>query len=549
MTATMKVGGKTLYTMLVSAANTLENNKNQINDLNVFPVPDGDTGTNMSLTLSAVRDPKIADSSVSDCASKAADAVLRSARGNSGAILALFFRGFSKSVRGLDTADTEAISKAFEKGKDEAYKAVMNPTEGTILTVIRKCAEEAGKISRKCAKDVSAFFSQMLKTAEKTLAKTPEMLPVLKEAHVVDAGGCGFVMMLRGMLSALKGKPVESSVNTADVPASAKADFAEFDTAAIKFGYCTECIIEKNDAFRGEGTCSALNELIQGIGDSAVFVDADDIIKLHIHTNNPGLVLEEAVRYGALATVKIENMRKQHSALAEIDESSIAENAVAAPTKKYGFVAVCMGDGIRDTFRDFAVDSIVYGGQTMNPSMQDILDAINKTPAEVVFVLPNNKNIDMVASEAAAVATEKEVIVIHTRSVPEGIAALLAFDEDADSAANAGAMSEALTRVSTISITHAVRDASIDGIDVHEGQAMGLLDGKIRVVGESSEECVEKMLDLMKDAGYISVFWGENVEEDKAKSVEEKIASAACNADLLSVYGGQPLYDYIISVE
>jgi len=319
MTAKVTVGGKTLYTMLVSAANTLENNQSEINDLNVFPVPDGDTGTNMSLTLGAVRDIEPKNDDVSECATKAADAVLRSARGNSGAILALFFRGFSKSVKGKKDAGTEDIAKAFEDGKNEAYKAVMNPTEGTILTVIRKCAEEAGKVSKKCAKDISGFFSQMVKTAETTLEKTPEQLPVLKEAHVVDAGGRGFVMMLNGMLSALKGKPVKAAKKAAGT--GAKANFTEFATEDIKFAYCTECIVEKSKEHLGEGTCSALYDYIRAIGDSAVFVDAEDIIKLHIHTNDPGLVLNQALLYGALATVKIENMKKQHSALAEIGES------------------------------------------------------------------------------------------------------------------------------------------------------------------------------------------------------------------------------------
>ena len=549
MTATMTVNGRTLYSMFVSGANHLENNKSEINDLNVFPVPDGDTGTNMSLTLGAVRDIRVSNGSVSECATKAADAVLRSARGNSGAILALFFRGFSKSVKGMEDADIEAIAGAFENGKEEAYKAVMNPTEGTILTVIRKCADEAKAICKKFTEDVSGFFDHMLKTAEETLAKTPEMLPVLKEAHVVDAGGCGFVMMLRGMLSALRGKPVTAEVGTEKTE---KADFSEFNTADIKYGYCTECIIEKNEAYLGEDTCRALYEHIIKIGDSAVFVDAEDIVKLHIHTNNPGLVLEEAVRYGALATVKIENMRKQHSALAEIDESGLdtAEDAVETePTKKYGFVAVCMGDGIRDTFRDFCVDEIVEGGQTMNPSMQDILDAVNKTPAETVFVLPNNKNIDMVAVQAANAVTRKTVTVIHTKSVPEGISALLAFDEDADAEQNAAAMSDAVGNVKTISVTYAVRDAEIDGVSVKAGQAMGLVGGKIRSVGETSAEALEKLFHEMQDASYITMFYGADVTEEQADGVRAQITEAAKNAEVISVRGGQPLYDYIVSVE
>lgn len=548
MTAKVTIGGKTLYTMLVSAANTLENNQSEINDLNVFPVPDGDTGTNMSLTLGAVRDIEPKNDEVSECATQAADAVLRSARGNSGAILALFFRGFSKSVKGKKDAGTEDIAQAFEDGKNEAYKAVMNPTEGTILTVIRKCAEDAKKAQKKFTKDISGFFSQMVKTAETTLEKTPEQLPVLKEANVVDAGGKGFVMMLNGMLSALKGKPVKASEKAAKT--GVKANFTEFDTADIKFAYCTECIVEKSGAYLGEGTCSALYDYIRGIGDSAVFVDAEDIIKLHIHTNDPGLVLNQALLYGVLATVKIENMKKQHSALAEIDESALAQTpAAAAPEKKYGFVSVCMGDGLRDTFRDLCVDEIVYGGQTMNPSMQDILDAVNKTPAETVFILPNNKNIDMVATQAADAASDKNVIVIHTKSVPEGISALLAFDEDASPEDNAGAMSEASGKVTTISVTRAVRDATIGGVSVKAGQTIGLVGGKLRSVGENSAQCLKKLSDVVKDASYVSIFYGKDITEEAAAEVQSLLAAAASGAEVMSVCGGQPLYDYIISVE
>ncbi|PWM00034.1 MAG: dihydroxyacetone kinase [Clostridiales bacterium] len=549
MTAKITVGGKTLYTMLVSAANTLENNKTEINNLNVFPVPDGDTGTNMSLTLGAVREIEPENESVSECATKAADAVLRSARGNSGAILALFFRGFSKSVKGKRDADTEAIAQAFEDGKNEAYKAVMNPTEGTILTVIRRCAEEAKKAQKKFTSDISGFFSQMVKTAEKTLEKTPDQLPVLKEANVVDAGGKGFVMMLRGMLSALKGKPVKAKTASGESSPVSKADFSEFHSDDIRFNYCTECIIEKKEAYHGEGTCTALSDYIGTIGDSAVFVDAEDIVKLHIHTNDPGLVLTQALVYGSLTTVKIENMKKQYSALAEIDENPQAKPSLAKPEKKYGFVAVCMGDGLRDTFRDFGVDEIVYGGQTMNPSMQELLDAVSRTPAETVFILPNNKNIDMVATEAAGAVADKNVIVLHTKSVPEGISALLAFDEDASPEGNTDAMSEAFGKVKTLSVTHAVRDASVGGITVKAGQALGLLNGKIRAVGENSRACIEKLLDTVRDAAYISVFYGEDVTEDEAHDVEAMLADAVHGAEVLSVYGGQPLYDYIISIE
>ncbi len=548
MTEISTISGKSFLEALVSAANSLENNKQKINDLNVFPVPDGDTGTNMGLTIGAVRDLKISDGdNISAVASKAAGAVLRSARGNSGAILALFFRGFSKAVKDMDKADAEAVAAAFKLGKEEAYKAVMKPAEGTILTVIRCCAEDAESFKDTYKKDLVGLFTAILDTAEKTLDKTPEMLPILKEAHVVDAGGAGFVMILRGMLAALRGTPVECANKKGEITVSVKAEFSDFNTEDIKFAYCTECIVEKNEQYLGEGTAHALYEKIIELGDSAVFVDAEDIIKLHIHTNHPGIVLELATLYGSFATVKIENMKLQHSNLAVEEPTSVEK--YAEPTKKYGFVSVCMGDGIRDMFRDFNVDEVVFGGQTMNPSMQDILDAVDKTPAEIVFVLPNNKNIDMVAMQAAEASTEKKVIVIHTKSVPEGISALLSFDENVSPEENTEAMSEAIGMVKSISVTHAVRDATIDHVAVRSGQAMGMLGGKIRTVGNSAREALEKMLPLMKDAAYITIFYGEDVTEPEAQAVEQMIAENASDAEVVLAYGGQPLYDFLISVE
>ena len=547
------ISGKLFHEMLVSAANSLENNKQQINDLNVFPVPDGDTGTNMGLTIGAVLNIKPQES-VSDCAAKAASAVLLSARGNSGAILALFFRGFAKATKGCDVMDSETLAKAFLIGKEEAYKAVMNPAEGTILTVMRRCAEDAIEYKDEYTDNVSGLMEKLLKTAEITLDQTPEMLPILKQACVVDAGGCGFVTILRGMLAAMVGNPVKS--NEGRVPAAEineKADFTDFNTGDIKFQYCTECIVEKYDCFFGENKAHVFYERIEELGDSIVFVDAEDIIKLHIHTNHPGLVLEIGTTFGSFVTVKIENMKNQHSALTEAAPAAPAAEpkapAIAAPEKKYGFVSVCMGDGIRDMFADFGVDQIVFGGQTMNPSMQDILDAVNKTPAEIVYVLPNNKNIDMVATQAAEASEEKKVVVIHTKSVPEGISSLLAFDETAEEEDNTYAMSEAIGNVKSLSVTHAVRDANIDGIAVRNGQSMGLVGGKIKSVGSDNSECVEKLLPYMENAIYITIFYGEDAPEYEADKICNMITAAAPDAEVVLARGGQPLYDYIISVE
>ena len=552
MTPIQTINGKLFYEMLVSAANSLENNKQQINDLNVFPVPDGDTGTNMGLTIGAVLNLKPQES-VSDCASKAASAVLLSARGNSGAILALFFRGFAKATKGCEVIDSETLAKAFMIGKEEAYKAVMKPAEGTILTVMRRCAEDALEIKDEYVNNVSGFMAKLLNTAEVTLEKTPEMLPILKEARVVDAGGCGFVTILRGMLAAMVGKPVKS--NEGKVPAAEineKADFADFNTGDIKFQYCTECIVEKYDCFFGENKAQIFYERIKELGDSIVFVDAEDIIKLHIHTNHPGLVLELGTTFGAFVTVKIENMKNQHSALTEAAPTAEPEEKkveIAAPEKKYGFVSVCMGDGIRDMFCDFGVDNIVFGGQTMNPSMQDILDAVNKTPSEIVYVLPNNKNIDMVATQAAEASEEKKVVVIHTKSVPEGISALLAFDETAEVDDNTYAMSEAIGHVKSLSVTHAVRDANIDGIAVRNGQSMGLVGGKIKSVGSDNSECIKGLLSYVENATYITIFYGEDAPEYEADKICNMITEAAPDAEVVLARGGQPLYDYIISVE
>ena len=552
MTSIQTISGKLFYEMLVSAANSLENNKQYINDLNVFPVPDGDTGTNMGLTIGAVLNMKPQES-VSDCAAKAASAVLLSARGNSGAILALFFRGFAKATQGCEVIDSETLAKAFMIGKEEAYKAVMKPAEGTILTVMRRCAEDALEYKDAYVGNVSGFMAKLLETAEITLDKTPEMLPILKQACVVDAGGCGFVTILRGMLAAMVGNPVKS--NEGKVPAAQindKADFADFNTGDIKFQYCTECIVEKYDCFFGENKAHVFYERINELGDSIVFVDAEDIIKLHIHTNHPGLVLEIGTTFGSFVTVKIENMKNQHSALTEAAPAAEPEEEkveIAAPEKKYGFVSVCMGDGIRDMFADFGVDQIVFGGQTMNPSMQDILDAVNKTPAEIVYVLPNNKNIDMVATQAAEASEEKKVVVIHTKSVPEGISSLLAFDETAEVDDNTYAMSEAIGNVKSLSVTHAVRDANIDGIAVRNGQSMGLVGGKIKSVGADNSECVEKLLPYMENASYITIFYGEDAPEYEADKICNMISEAVGDVEVVLARGGQPLYDYIISVE
>ena len=548
----MKLDGPSLYALMLSAANALDNNKTAINNMNVFPVPDGDTGINMSLTLDAVRnlEESYAKQGVSELSKKIASLILRAARGNSGAILSLFFRGMSKAFCDCEEADTTDVARAFRKGTDEAYRAVMNPTEGTILTVMRQCAEEAERAvaENKFAKDdVRGLFSYIVSVGEEALAHTPDQLPILKEVNVVDAGGAGFMTALNGMLSALNGAPVKREDNSSE---SKEADFSEFDTEDITFPYCTECIVEKYEQFAGEGHAEEFHKLVGSIGDSVVFVEDESIIKVHVHTDHPGKVLEKACEFGMLATVKIENMRKQHSAIvSNKQEEKKAEPVVAEPVNDYGFVSVCMGEGIRDTFIDLGVDNTIFGGQTMNPSTQDIIDGINKTPAKVVYVLPNNKNIYMVAAQAAKLVKDRQVIVMETRSVPQGIAAMLAFSPDGEVEANTEAMKESISHVVSMSVTHAVRDTTIDGKHIENDQMMGLVDGKIEYVANTPEECLGMLTEKMAGATYITLFCGEEVDDAGMEAAAEIIRSSVKEAEVVAIKGGQPIYNYVISVE
>ena len=545
----MKINGAVFYGMLISAANALDNKQEIINNMNVFPVPDGDTGINMTLTMRTMKNLAEEDS-LSDCAKKAADVALRSARGNSGAILSLFFRGMAKAFRGHDAADSAVVAAAFRKGYSEAYKAVMNPTKGTILTVMQKCAEKAEDSTANSKIGVVKLFEKMVEASEAALAKTPEQLPKLKEAHVVDAGGYGFVTILKGMLAALKKRPIvlEHVEGEAEVR---EASFAEFDTEEITFAYCTECIVEKSEEYAGEDTAEELHRFICGIGDSVVFVDDEAIIKLHVHTDHPGQVMEQALKFGSLSTVKVENMKNQHSTLvvAQEKKEKPAAPAVAKPTKKYGFVSVCLGEGIAEAFRDVGVDRIIHGGQTMNPSTQDIIDAVNMTPAEYVFVLPNNKNIYMVSEQAAKLVKDKHVIVVPTRSVPQGISAMIAFNPDAAPEENRVGMEEALGMVVSMSVTNAVRDTTVEGERIANGQMLGLVDGAIECVADTAEECLGALADRMGNASYVTVFCGEDVLAEAQADAEAIIRAKVPGCEVVVIFGGQPLYPYIISVE
>ena len=550
----MKITGKQFRKMVVSAANALDNNQSKINDMNVFPVPDGDTGLNMSMTLSTVTESK-GEEPIGEAASAIASAALRSARGNSGVILSLFFRGMGKALKDVKTADCVDLARGFRGGATEAYRAVSNPTEGTILTVMRTCAEEAERlVDEKGSLSLDGFMDRLHRKAKETLAKTPDMLPQLKQAGVVDAGGMGFVVVLGGMILALKGKPVSKKKKASGGEA---AVFESFNTEDIVFPYCTECIVTKSDEFKGEGTAGALREFVLNAGDSAVFVDDAEIIKLHVHTCDPGKVLSEALKFGSLFTVKIENMREQHTGLVAGKEepkksrpAKTEEVREAKPEKEYGFVSVCTGEGITTVFRDLGADSIVVGGQTMNPSTSDVLAAIAKTPSNVVFVLPNNKNICMVAQQAALIEKKKKVVVIPTHSIQEGTAVMMAFDPDASLSANEETMNAARESVISISLTHAVRDSVVSGEAVKAGEALGLVKGKIKAHDMSNAECIRALCAYMRDASFLTVFRGADVSDEYASEIEALLsAELGESVEILVVEGGQPLYDFLISAE
>ena len=545
----MRIDAKTLLALFISGANALDNNKDAINNMNVFPVPDGDTGINMTLTLSAVR--KMSDEEITtlkECAREAQDLIMRSARGNSGAILSLFFRGFYKALKEVDSIGVAEMSMALRSACDQAYRAVQNPAEGTILTVMRRCAEESERILAEGMFNDDTFvefFAYLVDVAQKALDETPEMLPVLKEVGVVDAGGAGFVTMLNGMLAALRSDPVELIDEPSDEPKA--ADFSEFDTASITFPYCTECVLEKADAFVGEGTADAVREFVCSIGDSVVFIEDENIVKIHVHTDHPGLVLEKVGEYGTFISVKVENMRNQHSALVAGKEEE--KEKVLEPVNDFGFVSVCMGEGVTATFRDLGADNVIHGGQTMNPSTQNIIDAIRMTPAKTVFVLPNNKNIYLVAIQAAKLVKDRHVEVLNTKSVPQGISAMLAFSADISVEENLASMNAAIEGVTSMSITHAIRNTTIDGEKIENGQMLGLMNGSIECVADSTLECLEMLCDKMTDASFITLFYGSDVSEDLAKQAEELVQSKTVDAEIILVSGGQPIYDFIISVE
>lgn len=536
--APVAIGGAEYAGMIQSAANALHNQTELINRLNVYPVPDGDTGSNMSMTMRPASELANWSGSLSECAEKAASLFLRAARGNSGVILSLFFRGFAKGFRGVQAAGVPEVLSAFDGGVKEAYKAVQYPREGTILTVMRCCAEVDGS---DC--DLLTLFDRMYDVAADTLEKTPEMLPVLKQAGVVDSGGRGFLEILSGMRLFLRGEPVQS---TAPEEHAEAADFSAFDTESILNPYCTECIVTKSDAYRAEGSAEKFRRFVLAAGDSVVFAEDTEIIKIHVHTQDPGRVLSEALKYGSLYTVKVENMRNQHTELLEAEAQT---QAVAAPEEPYGFVAVIMGDGMRAAFEDFGVNSFVSGGQTMNPSTEQLAEAVLRTPAKTVYLFPNNANICMAAEQVGKMVQDRDVIVIPSVSVPQGLSALLQFDPEQSPEINAQNMTDALSSVKTLEITYAAHNSTVNGEQVAEGQILGLINHKVRYVADSRPECLQKLFAELEDASFLTVFYGSDIAEEEANEALSLLQSSLPNAEIAMLSGGQPLYYYVISAE
>lgn len=554
--------GNTLRDAIISAANNLTNNRKAVDDLNVFPVPDGDTGTNMSMTLSnSVRElEKLEGASAGKVASVNASALLRGARGNSGVITSLLFRGFAKGIGEEEYLTAQNLVAALKLGVEGAYKAVMKPTEGTILTVARVASEKADEAFNSGA-DTLAVFDAAINGANEALAQTPELLPTLKKAGVVDAGGKGFVLILEGMRSVLKdGVIIKSQVAISNEPQEAENRNAagEFE-GEITFTYCTEFIVNRDKDCQKQP--QELRSYLESIGDCVVVVDDEEIIKVHVHTDHPGNAIENGLTFGSLVHLKIENMRDQHER-AKHDAKEAAKKPTKSAdlsetiepveiTKPVGFVSVCAGDGLHELFSDLGVDNIVSGGQTMNPSTDDILRAIESCPAQTVFVLPNNKNIIMAAEQAVPISTRK-VIVLHTRTIPQGITAMLNYNDDADDETNAIEMQKAAEKIATGQVTFAARDSDFDGHKIKEGEIMALTGGKIAFVDKDVEKAALKLAGKMikKNSEFVTVIYGKDITDAAAEDVERQLNEKyGDKVEITLVNGGQPVYYYIISVE
>ena len=551
--ATKTINAEMLSKMFLAGAGNIEAQKEYINELNVFPVPDGDTGTNMSLTImAAAKEVAALDNPDMETLAKAiSSGSLSGARGNSGVILSQLFRGFTKAIRDTKEIDVLTLAAACEKAKETAYKAVMKPKEGTILTVARGIADKALELAE-TVDDLEEFIPQVIAHAEEVLAQTPEMLPVLKEAGVVDSGGQGLVEVLKGTYDAFLGKEIDyskiapsTSVNVTKVSADTNAE--------IKFGYCTEFIIMTEKAFTDKDERD-FKAYLESIGDSIVCVADDEIVKIHVHTNDPGLAIQKALTYGQLTKMKIDNMREEHEEklIREAEKVAKQEKEKAkAEQKEFGFIAVSIGEGLNEIFRELGVDYIIEGGQTMNPSTDDMLNAIDEVNAKHVYIFPNNKNITLAANQAKSLVKDKEVIVIPTKTVPQGITAIINFVPDMSAEENEEAMLEAIQYVKTGQVTYAVRDTRIDDKEIHKDDIMGIGDSGILSVGKDIAETTKEMLaELVDDeSGMISIYYGADVSEEDAKKLTAEIEELYPDVDVDTHLGGQPIYYYVIAVE
>ena len=554
------INARMLQQMFLSGAATLESNKEKINDLNVFPVPDGDTGTNMTMTINSAADEvRCIENPTMDNLSKAiSTGSLRGARGNSGVILSQLFRGFCKEIKEHEELDMKAIAVAMQKATETAYKAVMKPKEGTILTVARGIAEKTVEEAER-TNNIAEAFENVLEHGEKVLASTPDMLPVLKQAGVVDSGGQGLLCVLYGCYDALTGKVSEFDITPATGDVASAATGAAFDDVDIEFGYCTEFILKLDKEFTEEDE-DEFKSYLNSVGDSIVCVALDDIVKIHVHTNHPGEVFEKGLTYGQLSRMKVDNMREEHenkiisqSAVDKANEEK-ANEAVETPhveLKELGVLAVVPGDGLTEIFKGIGADATISGGQTMNPSTEDILNAVMKIPAKTVFVLPNNSNIILAATQADVLCDEKDIIVIPTKTIPQGISALVSFDPTGDADSNKDNMMEAIDCVLSGQVTYAVRDTQIDGHDVKKGDYIAINDEGLVASETDIKDSVIKMLDGMVSDDYelISIYYGSDVDEADAEAIAAIVEEKYSYLDVELEYGGQPVYYYIISVE
>ena len=552
------IDARILSRMFLAGAKNLEAKKEWINELNVFPVPDGDTGTNMTMTImaAAAEVGSLGEPDMESLAKAISSGSLRGARGNSGVILSQLLRGFTRSVKNSKELDAIDIAAAMEKGVETAYKAVMKPKEGTILTVAREAAAKAVELAE-TAEDLDTFFQSVIAHAEETLAKTPEMLPVLKEAGVVDSGGQGLLEVYHGAYDGFLGKEIDyTQFDKAKGPAVTKID-AQTE-ADIKFGYCTEFIILLNQPM-SEETEHEFKKFLMSLGDSIVLVADDEIVKVHVHTNHPGQAIEKALTFGALSRMKIDNMREEHQEKLIKDAAKVAEQQKfeeeerkkMVPPKPVGFISVSIGEGIGEIFRELGVDYLIEGGQTMNPSTEDMLRAIEEVNAETIYILPNNKNIILAANQAKLLTKDKEVIVIPTKTVPQGITAVVTYSAEASVEENTEAMSEEIKNVKTGQITYAVRDTHIDDKEIHEGDIMGIGDHEILAVGKEIQDVTLETIALMDadDAELITVYYGEDTKAEDAEKLEQALTEKYPSCDVEVYAGGQPIYYYVVSVE